>query len=48
MNLAKHIATLERRALLIKKTLGTRAAAGYLRNRKVPVAFAVRLLAGSK
>lgn len=48
MNLTAFVATLERRALLIQKTIGTRAAAGYLRNRNVPVAFALRLLAGSK
>jgi hypothetical protein len=33
------------RALSIKKTLGTRRAAGFLRNRGVPLELAVRILA---
>lgn len=45
MALTYYIRVLETKALLIQRTLGTRCAAGYLRNRDVPVAFAVRLLA---
>jgi hypothetical protein len=33
-----------RRALLIQRTLGTRFAAGYLRNRKVSLGLALRVL----
>lgn len=33
------------RALDIKRTLGIKRAAGYLRNQGVPLRFAVRLLA---
>lgn len=36
---------LEARALDIKRTLGLRAAAGYLRNRGVAICYAVDLLA---
>jgi hypothetical protein len=33
------------RALFIKKTLGTRRAAGFLRNKGVPLNIAVKVLA---
>jgi len=38
-------ARLTMRALEIKRTLGTRRAAGYLRNRDVPLTIAVVMLA---
>ncbi len=45
MPLTKLVAMLETTAVRIQRSLGTRAAAGYLRNRGVPLAFALRLLA---
>lgn len=35
-----------KRALLIQRTLGTRYAAGYLRNRKVSLSLARKVLTG--
>ena len=45
MALTHYVRMLEKKALFLQRTLGTRVAAGYLRNRNVPLAFAVRLLA---
>jgi len=36
------------RALAIKKSLGLRRAAGFLRNREVPIEVALRVLVGRK
>lgn len=45
MSITDYVIFIERRALQIKNSLGTRAAAGFLRNRGVPLSFALRLLA---
>lgn len=42
MNTFKHA----NRALILKRTLGTRCAAGFLRNREVPLEEALFLLVG--
>ena len=38
--------SIAKRALLIQRTLGTRYAAGYLRNRKVSLSLARKVLTG--
>ena len=45
MALTAFVQMLETTAVRIQRSLGTRAASGYLRNRGVPLAFALRLLA---
>ena len=45
MTAVNFVLYIETRALALKKSLGVRAAAGFLRNRGVPLAFALRLLA---
>ena len=45
MSVTALVHMLETTAVRIQRSLGTRAAAGYLRNRGVPLAFALRLLA---
>ncbi len=44
MALSAFVQMLETTAVRIQRSLGTRAAAGYLRNRGVPLTFALRLL----
>ena len=44
-NYLRTLTTLSVRALSIKKSLGTRAAAGFLRNRGVSLNVALRILA---
>lgn len=40
--------SISKRALHIKKTLGTRCAAGFIRNAGLPLAFALHLLTRNK
>ena len=46
-NYLRTLTTLRTRALQIKKSLGTRAAAGFLRNRCVSLNVALHILARS-